>query len=89
LSTRPFKEYLRKTRVWRLIVTLATHQEKVGYIVCATKGTRNNMATLKRDTIPALENFGPVRIGPFDVVFGAIVKSAGPTARFAPINKEG
>jgi hypothetical protein len=88
LRTRPFKKYLRNNRVWRLIMTLATHQEAVGYVVCAAKGTWNDMAALKRDTIPALENFGPVRVCSFDVVLGPAVKSAGPTPRFAPIDKK-
>ena len=69
-------------------MTLATHQEKVVHVVSTAKGTWSDMAALKRDTIPAVEDFWPARISPFDVVFGAVVKSAGPTPRFAPINKE-
>jgi hypothetical protein len=88
LSTRPLKKDFRIARVWCLVVTLTTHQEKVGGFVRAAKGTRNNMTTLKRDSIPAGENFAPVCISPFDIIFRAVVKSASPTSRFAPINKE-
>lgn len=49
LSTRPLKKYLRNNSVWRLVVTLTTHQEEVSYVVRATKRARNDMATLQRN----------------------------------------
>jgi hypothetical protein len=86
LSTRPLKKYFWDARVWRQVVTLATHQEQVGYVVCATKRTWNDMATLERDTIPAIGNLLVAGITPPRVVSSAVVKSAGPTSRFAPID---
>jgi hypothetical protein len=86
LSTRPFKENLRKSRVRRQVVTLATHQKKVGYIVGTAEGAWNDMAALKRDSIPAAQSTFPASIRPFDVVSGAVTKSASPTPRLAPIN---
>jgi hypothetical protein len=72
LSASPLKKYLGNAGVRHLIVTLVAHQEEVGYIVCATKGTRSDMATLKRNFAPAEQNFVPRRMRSFDVVFGAI-----------------
>jgi hypothetical protein len=88
LSPSPLKEYLGNACVWRLVVTLAAHQEEVSYFVCTAKRARNDMATLKRNAIPAFKDFVPASVRPFDVVFGAIVKSAGETAWLTPIDKK-
>jgi hypothetical protein len=87
LSTHPLKENLRKARVRRQVVTLATHQEKVRCIVGTAKRAWNDMAALKRDIIPAAQNSFPASIRPFDVVSGAVAKSASPTPRLAPVNR--
>jgi len=59
LSMRPFEEYFENACVRRQVMTLATHQEEVGYFVCATKRTRDDMAPLERDVVPTAQNLVP------------------------------
>jgi hypothetical protein len=66
-------------------VALAAQQEQVRDIIAASKRACDDMATLKGDTVPTSENFVPVRVGTFDVVLVAVVKSASPTAWLFPI----
>ena len=53
LRARPLKEYLGDACVRHPVVTLATHQEKVGLLISAAKAGRTDMATLERNFIPA------------------------------------
>jgi hypothetical protein len=46
------------------------------------------MAALERDFVPATQYFFPICIRPFDVVFGAVMKSASPAPRLTPIDKK-
>ena len=47
-----------------------------------------DVAALKRNAIPTSQCFIPPCIGPLDVVFRSVMKSAGPTTRLSPVYKQ-
>ena len=83
---RPLEEYLWNARIRHSIMALAAHQKQVRDVVATSERLPYDVATLKRDAIPASENFIPTRIGSFDVVFETVMEFAGPTTWLAPIN---
>ena len=88
LRTDPFKKDIGKWRVRLQVMTFTTHQETIGRSIAASKRAGDDMTSLKRNFLPATEYGFPTRIRRFDVVLGAVVKTAGPAARFSPIDED-
>jgi hypothetical protein len=58
----PFEKNFRQCRIGRQVMTLSAHQKEIGWFVSPSKGSRDDVTSLERNSIPTIKYLTPGRI---------------------------